>query len=195
MGAVVSDPAAYSVRGATRVVRAGAAHHPPGHRGALLKQAGLKRATANTGAVTLIQRFGSAANLNIHLHCLVLASVYRRIEGEPVFQQARAPSRDELAVLLDKIIARLLKMLNRQCYLVEEQGVTYLADRDADNPLASLQAAACTYRIALGPRAGQKVLSLRTVHGRDKKATAGLCADAHGFSLHARVGCGVHQRK
>ena len=41
----------------------------------LLKQAGLKRATADTGAVTLIQRFGSAANLNIHLHCLVLDGV------------------------------------------------------------------------------------------------------------------------
>ena len=31
----------------------------------LLKQAGLKRATADTGAVTLIQRFGSAANLMV----------------------------------------------------------------------------------------------------------------------------------
>jgi hypothetical protein len=29
----------------------------------LIKQAGLKRSAANTGAVTLIQRFGSAANL------------------------------------------------------------------------------------------------------------------------------------
>ncbi len=38
----------------------------------LIKQAGLRRAQAATGAVTLIQRFGSAANLNIHLHCLVM---------------------------------------------------------------------------------------------------------------------------
>ena len=73
--------------------------------------------------------------------------------------------------------------------------MSYMADRDADNPLASLQAAACTNRIALGPRAGQKVLSLRNVAGRDKKATTGLCADAHGFSLHAGVRCGTHQRK
>ena len=29
------------------------------------------------GAVTLIQRFGSAANLDIHLHCLMLDGVYR----------------------------------------------------------------------------------------------------------------------
>lgn len=32
---------------------------------------------ANTGAVTLIQRLGSAANLNIHLHCVVLDGDYR----------------------------------------------------------------------------------------------------------------------
>ena len=43
----------------------------------LIKQSGLERCHAHTGAVTLIQRFGSAANLNIHLHCLVLDGVYR----------------------------------------------------------------------------------------------------------------------
>src|SRR5919106_5877239 len=51
----------------------------------LIKQAGLKRTEADTGAVTLIQRFGSAANLNIHLHCLVLDGVYCTTEGVPVF--------------------------------------------------------------------------------------------------------------
>jgi hypothetical protein len=65
----------------------------------LIKQAGLKRSEADTGAVTLIQRFGSAANLNIHLHCLVLDGVYRSSEGEPVFHEARAPSMDELQAL------------------------------------------------------------------------------------------------
>jgi hypothetical protein len=160
----------------------------------LLKQAGLKRATADAGAVTLIQRFGSAANLNIHLHCLVLDGVYRRTGGEPIFEEVRAPSRDELQGLLDTIIARLLKMLTRSGHLVEEEGVRYLADIDPDNPLTPLQAASCTYRIALGPRAGQKVLGLRTVPGREEKATSGRCAEAHGFSLHAGVRCGTHQR-
>ena len=37
----------------------------------LLDQAGLEAEQADSGAVTLIQRFGSAANLNIHLYCLV----------------------------------------------------------------------------------------------------------------------------
>jgi len=96
--------------------------------GFLLKQAGLKHATANTGAVTLIQRFGSAANLNIHLHCLMLGGVYRRTEGEPVFQEVRAPTGAELQGLLEKSIARLLKRLTRSGRLVEEEGMRYAPD-------------------------------------------------------------------
>ncbi len=68
-----------------------------------------------------------------------------------------------------------MNRLTRLGYLVEEQGMSYLADRDPDNPLAPLQAASCTYRIALGPRAGQKVLSLRTAPGRgDMKIIAAI---------------------
>ena len=88
-------------------------------------------------------------------------------------RKARAPSRDELQGLLLKIIARLMNMLTRQGCLVEEQGMTYLTDIGPDHPLTALQAASCTYRIALGLRAGQKVLSLRTVSGRDKKKRRG----------------------
>ena len=54
----------------------------------LLDQAGLKAEQADSGAVTLIQRFGSAANLNIHLHCLVLDGVYRRTDGSARSMQA-----------------------------------------------------------------------------------------------------------
>ncbi len=58
----------------------------------LLDQADLKAEQADGGAVALIQRFGSAANLNIHLHCLVLDGVYRRTDGEPVFVEVPAPT-------------------------------------------------------------------------------------------------------
>ena len=57
----------------------------------LRKQAGVKADEADSGAVTLIQRFGTAANLNIHLHCLVLDGVYRRgADGALVFVEAPA---------------------------------------------------------------------------------------------------------
>ena len=55
----------------------------------------------------------------------------------------------------------------------------------------SLQAAACTHRIAFGPRAGQKVLSLQGVMPRDERQAEPLCANAQGFSLHAAVRCGA----
>lgn len=42
----------------------------------LIRQAGLTRAAAHSGAVTLIQRFGSALTLNVHLHMLILDGVY-----------------------------------------------------------------------------------------------------------------------
>ena len=84
----------------------------------LLDQTGLKAFEAASGAVTLIQRFGSAANLNIHLHCLVLDGVYRRPDGEPVFVQADSPTDEDLQALLHKIIRRLMKLQTRGGVLV-----------------------------------------------------------------------------
>lgn len=48
----------------------------------LIQQAGCTRHTAKTGAVTLIQRFGSALNLNIHFHMLFLDGVYVIVSGQ-----------------------------------------------------------------------------------------------------------------
>ena len=62
---------------------------------------GLKTEEAGSGAVTLIQRFVSAANLNIYLHCLVLDGVYRcDTEGEPVFVEVPAPTDEALQAVL-----------------------------------------------------------------------------------------------
>ena len=49
-----------------------------------------------------------------------------------------------------------MKFLTRRGFLIAEQGTTYLTDTDPDLALGPLQAAACTYRIALGPPAGRK---------------------------------------
>jgi hypothetical protein len=73
----------------------------------LIKQSGLERSHAHSGAVTLIQRFGSAANLNIHLHWQVADGVYGSSAGAPVFHEARAPSVAELEGLLNRIIRRI----------------------------------------------------------------------------------------
>lgn len=61
--------------------------------------------------------------------------MYRRTEGEPVFRQVRAPTRDEVQGMLDGSIERRLERLTQLGYLVEEKGMSYLADIDPDNPL------------------------------------------------------------
>ena len=168
-----------------------------------LKQTGVPRATAASGGITLIQRFGSAANLNIHLHGLMLDGVYQsgNADGEPLFIEAPPPSRAQLQTLLGKIINKLMKLLTRLGYLIEEDGIVHLARTDStdpDNILAPLQAAASTWRIAQGPRAGRKVLTLvgeREAHpSRDHRRDA-LCANAQGFSLHAGVRCDATDRQ
>ena len=56
----------------------------------LLDAAELPADEGQGGAVTLIQRLGSAGNLNIHLHCLVLDGVYRcGADGAPTFVGGR----------------------------------------------------------------------------------------------------------
>jgi len=83
--------------------------------------------------------------------------------------------------------------------LVEEQGVTYLAERDGDGDdaraLTGLQAAACTYRIAWGPGAGQTVASLQGALQQAARLNLPLCVTAQGFSLHAAVRCGSDNRQ
>jgi hypothetical protein len=78
-------------------------------------------------------------------------------------------------------------------------GQTYLAEPDADGDeartLRALQAAAVTYRIAFGPRAGQKLLTLRGAMPREATASQPLCADIDGFSLHAAVRVEAHDRR
>ncbi|MBK6473042.1 MAG: transposase [Betaproteobacteria bacterium] len=56
---------------------------------------------------------GSAANLNVHLYCLVLDGVYQGA-GAPTFVELAAPSDDELHTLLQALITRLMKLLTHQ---------------------------------------------------------------------------------
>ena len=171
----------------------------------LIKQAGIERQQAATGAITLIQRFGSAANLNTHLHALVLDGVYRTADSasdtEPEFIEATAPDQQQLQTLLGKIIKRIMKLLTRHGYLIEEDGIVYLARTDStdpDNVLAPLQAASSTWRIAQGPRAGRKVLTIVEGAGALREAHQlrdALCANISGFSLHAGVRCEANDRK
>jgi hypothetical protein len=126
----------------------------------------------------------------------MLDGVYQIQGGVPAFHGVRTPTSEQLQTLLDQIIQRIMKALTRHGALIEEEGMTFLADLEADTALALLQSVACTYRISLGPRTGQKVLTLRTAPAQSAlpQSVDACCANAHGFSLHVGVRCAMNQR-
>jgi len=94
----------------------------------LAHKAGFTKPMAQTGAVTLIQCFGGALNLNIHFHMLFLDGVYiGGSNGLPVrFRRVKAPTRDDLIKLTHTIASRVARYLERQGLLERDTGNIYL---------------------------------------------------------------------
>jgi hypothetical protein len=87
-----------------------------------VRHAGLTVASgARTGAVTLIQRFGSALNLNIHLHMLFLDGAYTFQGNRPTFHRARRPVGEELHHLLDTLSRRIVRVHERRGLLIADR--------------------------------------------------------------------------
>jgi hypothetical protein len=163
--------------------------------GHLIGKAGLTRASGVTGAVTLIQRFGSALNLNVHFHMLVLDGVYRR-EGEHRlrFVPVPAPSSVELQGLVQRIAERIGRSLERSGLITRDIENAYLAfDPAEEAPINSLLGASITYRIATGSREGQKVFTLQTLPAEPDEPRREV-AESSGFSLHAGIAAKDSQR-
>jgi ribosomal protein S27E len=89
----------------------------------LAHQAGFKKKDAHTGAVTLIQRFGSALNLNVHFHMLFLDGVYVSDGvGGFAFHYNKAPTVEQLTELLHIISQRVASFLERRGLLERDEG-------------------------------------------------------------------------
>jgi hypothetical protein len=80
----------------------------------LIRKAGFTKKRAHTGAVTLIQRFGSALNLNIHYHMLFLDGVYIDRPDGARLRWVKAPTTHELTQLAHTIAQRVGRFLQRQ---------------------------------------------------------------------------------
>ena len=162
----------------------------------LIKKAGFSRKTAQTGAVTLIQRFGSALNLNIHFHMLFLDGVYvERPDGSLRFRWVKAPTSAELTRLAHTIAQRVGRFLERQGLLERDAENSYLAGDELEaGPIDQLLGASITYRIAVGPQQGRKVFTLQTLPANDEPFDDGV-GKVGGFSLHAGVAARADERK
>ncbi len=107
----------------------------------------------------------------------------RVLDADGVKALASIPSREvliaQVAGLLKSPIQRLAGVV---AALAEKKGGGAQAEGEEARTLWPLQAAAVTYRIAFGPRAGQKVLTLRGATPRETAARQPLCADIDGFT-------------
>jgi molybdate transport repressor ModE-like protein len=165
----------------------------------LINKAGFKISQAHTGAVTLIQRFGSALNLNLHFHVLFIDGVFSpKSNGNLRFHWVNAPTSKELNALVATISERVARYLERQGWLARDEqsdNLTLTLDDEEGNTMQQLQGHSITYRIAMGPQAGRKVLTLQTIPAREEEYGTEQLGRIGGFSLHAGVSVNTRERK
>jgi len=152
-------------------------------------------ADGQSGTVTVMQRFGSGLELNVHLHTLALdGAFWQGPDGTLRFHPLPAPTDAEVARLVATVARRVGKLLAPRGLGDGETGEEdALAVESA--AMAGLANAAVQGRLALGPRAGAQVERL----GREAEARADgppppLQARHEGFDLHAAVAVGAGDR-
>jgi hypothetical protein len=134
----------------------------------LIKKAGFTCKTARSGVVTLIQRFGSALNFNVHFHMLFLDGVYvERPDGRLRFRWVKAPTSAELNQLAQSLARRIGRYLERQGLLEGDAENSYLAGDDVeDGVMAQLLGSSITYRIAMARYGSSPALKTGKSSGR-----------------------------
>ena len=126
---------------------------------------------------------------------LVLDGVYANENGKLRFHPLPAPAPAMMAHLLDVIVLRVLRCLERDGLLVRDPERPWL-DLEARDALDALGAASIQYRIAVGPQVGRKALTLKLAAPVAASAVPKPFTVARdGFSLNAAVACAPHQRE
>ena len=136
-------------------------------------------------------------NLNVHFHMLFLAGVYEVDgTGEPVFRHVAGPGPDERQELVKDIASRIGHALERHGLIERDMENAWLAVASEAGPPDELIGHSATYRIAVGPRAGQKLFTLQTLPARTPESLddPNGAARAGGFSLHAGIAIAPQER-
>ncbi len=133
-----------------------------------------------TGAVTVVQRFGSGLALNVHFHSVVSDGVFRvDALGRPAFFAVPPPRDEEVAA----VTARIWRAVTKAVAPSDE------VNEHADDALEVIAGASVQSLIATGRRRGQAVMRL----GNDPLEPWGQyvlgrqCAAVEGFNLHAHT--------
>ena len=150
-------------------------------------------------AVTVVQRFGSSLNLNVHFHSLVAEGVWVDGEEGPRFVAVRVGP-DDVEWVVRRVHRMVSRLLGRAGLLDED--VEDQAEADVEHPL-QLQVAAASVlgRTALGPRAGRPVRAVgrrrRTeplTRAENRARRRRMQSAVGGFDLQAGVRIAAHHR-
>jgi hypothetical protein len=124
---------------------------------------------------------------------LFLDGAYRFGGHKARFHRARRATNDDLARFLDTLSRRIARLLERRGLLIADPVDPHL-ELELGSSLNQLQAASINYRIAIGPHAGRKALTLYSVPPLEEEPGIPPLARLYGFSLHAGTVCEAHQR-
>lgn len=138
------------------------------------------------GAVTFVQRFGSALNLHPHLHTLAIDGLYRAKDDGVEFHAVAAPTADDERVVSLAVCRRVERLLVRRGLVGDDVNA-------ADGEKTALMR---WYARAMAERAK---LSRIDERGRPWSPTIGMgrplsTGDVLGFSVHARTWVAAHDR-
>jgi hypothetical protein len=140
-------------------------------------------AAFRTGAVSMIQRFGSSLALNPHLHALIPDGAWvRRRGGALAFVPVSPPTDQDVEALVVQIEECCEQVLARLGFGAEDEQ----DEPDPEDAQALLQAASLAGVAALGRRAGGRARR-ETVHGGRTVKLPARCAACEGYNLHAGV--------
>ena len=137
------------------------------------------------GAVAVIQRFGGALNLNVHVHALVLDDVFARDgAGALEFHPAPRLTALDVAEVLATVEPRIRRLLDRRG-LGDGDDDVHAPDAWAEEApvLAGLAAASVQGTVALGRHRGARVGRLGDP--AESPTPDGCHARANGLDLHA----------
>ena len=110
------------------------------------------------GAIAIVQRFGGAMNLNVHVHALVIDGVFARDGPDVRFCPAPLLTAADVADVLATIVPRVTHLLERRGLGDGEEGANAADEWAEDAPVLAGMAGASSVQgtFALGPRAGKR---------------------------------------
>jgi hypothetical protein len=154
-----------------------------------LQRVGTGQRQGQTGSITVVQRFGSALNLNLHFHALVLDGVYAEDPktGRLQWHRSRRWTTEDVEGLVVRIADRAEAWLARRGY-----GTGAVDEEGQDDALSLIQSASVAGRSAAS--GGRRAKRVQVLGGRPFQLPP-LCASCDGYTVHAGVVIGARNRK